>query len=252
MGIYRAYAIYLYFEQFNNSGVILMYVNAGRDFEKKSAKSGLSMPELIVTLGVVATIAALLITSIVSKIDETKNMVALRKIQNSLSQVTQLVVNDNMSPIYWDLKEYDYESAAKAYKYYKPYFQVLRECSNQAGCWKYPTTYLSGRVYLTSTEPYQYMFTLTDGMNVLVNVFSQAVIEDEFGVKVDGTSVVFIVDVNGDKRPNRIGTDIFAFVLRGETIVPAGEDSTYNCNTAGLGLACTARVMRDNYTISYY
>lgn len=230
----------------------MIHFTARRDFERISAKSGLSMPELVLTIAIVGTIAALLITNIVSAIDEKKNMVALRKIQNSLSQVTQLVVNDNMSPVYWDLKDYDYNSAAKAYKYYKPYFQVLRECSNQAGCWKYPTTYLSGKVYLTSTEPYQYMFTLTDGMNVLVNVFSQAVIQDEFGVKVDGTSVVFIVDVNGDRRPNRVGSDIFAFVLRDETIVPAGEDSTYNCNTAGLGLACTARVMRDNYSISYY
>lgn len=225
---------------------------AGKDLHINSAKSGFSMPELVVTLGIIGAIAALIISNIVNTIDEKKNMVALRKIQNSLTQVTQLVINDNMSPIYWDLKDYDYNSAAKAYKYYKPYFKVLRECSNQEGCWKYPTTYLSGKVYLRSTEPYQYMFTLTDGMNVLVNVFSEEVIEDEFGVKVDGASVVFIVDVNGDRRPNRVGTDIFAFVLRDDYIVPAGNDSSYNCNIAGYGLACTARVMKDNYTIKYY
>lgn len=218
----------------------------------KSEKSAFSLPDLLVALAVVGTIAALLISNIVSSIDETKNMVALRKLQSSLAQVTQLVINDNMSPLSWDLKDYDYESAAKAYSYYRPYFKVLRECANQTGCWKYPTKYLSGNIYLRDVEPYQYMFTLTDGMNVLVNVFSEEIVEEQFGVRVDGPSVVFIVDLNGDRRPNQIGTDIFSFVLRGETIVPAGHDSTYNCNTAALGLACTARVMRDDYKISYY
>ncbi len=222
------------------------------DFRKFSVKSAFSLSELLVALTIIGVIAALVITNIVSAIDEKKNMVALRKIQNSLTQVTQLVIVDNMSPLYWNLSEYDYNSAQKAYSYYRPYFKVLRECSNQEGCWKYPTKYLSGRVYLTHTEPYQYMFTLTDGMNVLINVFSKEIIEEEFGVRVDAPSVVFIVDVNGDRRPNQVGSDIFAFVLDEDRILPAGADSTYNCNTAGFGLACTARVMSDNWKISYY
>ena len=223
-----------------------------KGFQSKSAKSAFTLSDLLITLLVVGTIASLLISNIVSSIDESRNMTALRKMQSSLAQVTQLVINDNMSPLYWDLKDYEYESAERAYTYYKPYFKILRECSNEPGCWKYPTKYLSGKVYLTDVEPYQYMFTLTDGMNVLVNVFSEQIIREEFGVNVGSPSVVFIVDVNGDRRPNQVGTDIFAFVLRGETILPAGHDSSYNCNTAALGLACTARVIRDNYQISYY
>lgn len=222
------------------------------DFRKNSAKSAFALPDLLIALTIIGVIAALFISNLVASINEKRNMVALKKIQNSLTQVTQLVIVDNMSPLYWNLSEYDYESAQKAYSFYKPYFKILRECSNQQGCWKYPTKYLSGRIYLTHTEPYQYMFTLTDGMNVLINVFSKEIIEEEFGVKVSAPSVVFIVDVNGDKKPNQVGSDIFAFVLDEDRILPAGADSTYNCNTAGFGLACTARVMNDNWSISYY
>ena len=206
-------------------------------------RSGLTMSEVLFTLAIIGVIASLTIFGLVAKIGDTKNMAALKKFYSSISQVTMFVILDRSSPNYWGLDEYSQDSSALAFSYYKPYFKVVRECSNATGCWQYPTKFLSGKVYLKRAQMYQYMFTLVDGMNVIMNVYPRDIEKD---------SVVFIIDVNGNSYPNQMGRDIFAFVLNDSEIVPSGFDNTYNCNKAASGLTCTARVINDGWKITYY
>ena len=206
-------------------------------------RSGLTMSEVLFTLAIIGVIAALTTFGLVAKMNDVKNIAALKKIYSSISQVTMFVILDRSNPNYWGLDEYSY---------FKPYFKVVRECSNATGCWQYPTKFLSGDVYLRRAKLYQYMFTLVDGTNVIMNVYPKDVIKSEFGVNVDKDSVVFIVDVNGNAYPNQIGRDIFAFVLNGKEIVPSGTDNSYNCNRAASGLTCAARVINDGWKITYY
>ena len=214
--------------------------------------SGLTMSEALFTLAIIGVIASLTIFGLVAKISDAKNIAALKKIYTSISQVTMFVILDRSSPNFWGLDEYSQNSSALAFSYYRPYFKVVRECSNAAGCWQYPTKFLSGKVYLKRSMIYQYMFTLVDGMNVIMNVYPKDIVRSEFGVNVEKDSVVFIVDVNGNAYPNQMGRDIFTFVLNGSEIVPGGFDNTYNCNKAASGLTCAARVINDGWKITYY
>ncbi len=75
-----------------------------------------------------------------------------------------------------------------------------------------------------------------------------------------------LIDVNGNKAPNRIGNDIFLFALANNgQLVPAGSDA-YNNNifmdnfetyqeacqdNIDTGLSCAARVMADGWKINY-
>lgn len=215
-------------------------------------RSGLTMSEVLFTLAIIGVIASLTIFGLFAKISDTKNIVALKKIYTSISQVTMFVILDRSSPNYWGLDEYSQDSSALAFSYYRPYFKVVRDCSNATGCWQYPTKFLSGKIYLTRAQMYQYMFTLVDGMNVIINVYPKDIVRSEFGVNVDKDSVVFIIEVNGNAYPNQMGRDIFAFVLNDREIVPSGIDNTYNCNKAASGLTCTARVINDGWKITYY
>ena len=212
----------------------------------------MTLSEVLLTVTIIGVIAALTLSALSNKINEVKNLAGLKKIYTVLNQVTMFVILDRSSPNYWGLNEYSQDASGLAYSYYKPYFKVIRECSNQSGCWRYPTKFLSGKVYMRRAQFYQYMFTLVDGMNVLMNIYPKEVIQSEFGVNVSKDSVVFIVDVNGDGMPNQIGRDIFAFVLDGKEIVPSGNDNSYNCNRAASGLTCTARVINDGWKIKYY
>lgn len=221
-----------------------------RKFLKK--RSGLTISEALFTLAIIGVIAGLTIFGLLAKVNDSKNIAALKKFYTAVSQVTMFVMLDRSSPNYWGLDEYSQKSSAMAYSYYRPYFKVVRECSNATGCWQYPTKFLSGKVYLKNTKLYQYMFTLVDGTNVIMNVYPKDIIQSEFGVNVERDSVVFIIDVNGNAYPNQMGRDIFAFVLKGNEIVPGGLDNTYNCNKAASGLTCAARVINDGWKITYY
>ena len=71
-----------------------------------------------------------------------------------------------------------------------------------------------------------------------------------FGVTRNTLSnfVLFLVDVNGDKKPNKLGRDIFLFLLTQDGIVPAGADVSANdsdCKQGGAGYHCTARVIQE-------
>lgn len=210
-----------------------------------------TLPEFLITMAIIGFVASLTYTGLVRHANEQKNMVSIKKIYSVLSQVTLYVIKDRDSSIYWGLDKYSHNSSYLAFSYYKPYFKTIRVCSNDEGCWRYPSHYLSGQVYMRRTEFYNYMFTLADGMNVIMNVYPPEVIEKDFGVKIDRPSVVFLVDVNGDAFPNTMGKDIFAFVLRKDMIVPAGIDNSYNCNVKGTGLTCTARVIKDGWKMRY-
>ncbi len=210
------------------------------------------MPELLFSLAIIGAVFFITIFGIMLNINNTRNIVALKKAYSIINKVAVYVLNEDYSAAYWDLDSYSLSSATAAYAQFRPYFRVLRECSSEKGCWKYPTKFLSGKVYMARSQPYFYMFTLVDGMNIIMSVLPQDVVKSEFGVNVQKDSLVFIVDVNGDSFPNQMGRDIFAFVLKNDRIVPAGFDNTYNCNKVSSGLSCTSRVINDNWKITYY
>lgn len=217
-----------------------------------SKSTGSSMSELLFTLAIIGAIFSLVVFGFFLKYNNIQNLTALRKAYSIINQVAVRVVNQDDSPMYLDLNSYSYDSSALAYLYFRPHFRVLRECSSKKGCWKYPTKFLSGKVYMARSQPYFYMFTLLDGMNIIMSVMPKEIVLEEFGVNVQKDSLIFIVDVNGDRFPNQMGRDIFSFVLKDDRIVPAGFDSTYNCNKVSSGLSCTARVIGDNWRITYY
>lgn len=82
--------------------------------------------------------------------------------------------------------------------------------------------------------------------------------DSRFGVKLNGTTVGLLVDVNGDKLPNVLGKDIFAFVLKDDQLLPGGYDMTekqieQNCSLTGsggyAGTYCTVKAVRENFKL---
>lgn len=57
----------------------------------------------------------------------------------------------------------------------------------------------------------------------------------------------FIVDINGVRKPNRFGRDVFFFAaVDGKGIVPAGSgNKSADCNVGDKGITCAAKVLRE-------
>lgn len=217
-------------------------------------KKAFTLAEVLITLGIIGVVAAMTLPSIKQKIDARANMTALKKAYSILQQATNLAISEYENPVYWGMADNSVESVTQVYNYFKPHFNMMRECPNKPGCWGYPMKYLSGTTYWAAhnTTWFQYAFTLPDGVSVLIDIYPASQIQANFGLHdVDYDAAVFFVDVNSEKNPNQIGKDVFCFVVTKKGMVPAGRDSTSNCNEHGFGFECTSKIIQDGWTIKY-
>lgn len=221
--------------------------------KRNGIKSAFTLAEVLITLGIIGVVASLTMPSLNQKLQDQRNMSALKKGYSVLQQATNLAISEHEGPEYWGMVDNSVESVTNVYNYYKPYFNMMRECQNKPGCWGYPTKFLNGSVYWANhnTSWYQYAFTLADGMNVLIDIYPASSIRGDFGIDVDYDCAVFFIDVNADKLPNQIGRDIFAFVVTERGMQPAGINNMTNCTANSTGYQCASKIIKDGWTIKY-
>ena len=84
-----------------------------------------------------------------------------------------------------------------------------------------------------------------------MDIYEPTTLRTGFGNNVDMDCLVFWVDINADKLPNTIGRDIFAFIVTGRGLQPAGLDSTETCTPTGNGWSCVSKIIQDGWKIKY-
>jgi len=215
-----------------------------------------TLAEVLITLGIIGVVAALVMPSIINNVRDRELVTGLKKAYSVLSQATTSVVFDN--PVSgWNLADGNTAYAKEFYEYYKPYLKIAKDCGcaqYPTGCWSQDITkaltgvnYQYGRVGGSSTNACD--VRLADGTNVSFDFWSGS------GVGVTSALAVPIisVDVNGDKKPNMWGRDVFLFALTAESnrLLPAGIDNnSANCVTTGgsnlAGVQCAAKVLQED------
>ena len=106
-----------------------------------------------------------------------------------------------------------------------------------------PKPFYSGyQIYHSS-----YMIKLSDGSTVAV-LFAQ---NDGGGMFWPlyslGYKILYIIDVNGEQKPNKLGRDIFFLALDGKTgkIIPYNMEDMSDCTTSGKGESCAAKIISE-------
>lgn len=138
------------------------------------------------------------------------------------------------------------------YERIKPELKVIKECEDVAGCWHKGRTKALNSTNTDSRDSIGigngiFVFRLADGTNICIDDYNQNQMLPNFGYISQSSGYVFWIDTNGDKNPNTIGRDIFAFVLTKKGLVPAGIDSD-DCTTNKTihsGATCTAKVLAE-------
>lgn len=209
-------------------------------------KKSFTLAEVLITLVVIGIVAAISVPLIVNSNTETMYVSALKKNYSILSNAFKLS-NDYDYNYYsdWEHDDGNQDSIWQNYKYLKKYLFVLRECNDEEGCWttdisKAPNGEEAHAATTMGIGGSIVTFTLNDGTNVCLDYWAKKDIIAKFGVDEDlfDNTLSIWVDVNGDKKPNMLGRDTFAFILTKNGLVPAGSNNnSANCQTTGYDCA---------------
>lgn len=221
-------------------------------------KKAFTLAEVLITLGIIGIVAALTLPVLINSYKNKQTVTQLKKVYSILSQATILTQANNGEISDWNIKDNDDASTENIVYYYKPYLKLLKDCGKSAGCWS--TDEITGLDAISISRfdefrhsgglVYKYSIALVDGTFIVFDIYSDLNVLGISEKMPDGVNatMVFIVDINGLKNPNRVGRDIFAFALTKNGVVPAGisNDSEYcSKNISGLnsGIDCAAKVL---------
>ncbi len=206
-----------------------------------------SLAEILITLVIIGVIAAITVPSLINKTNNQEYVSRLKKVYSVLAQATNQIIAEEGTPRAdkggWA------SSTLNVYSLYKKKLIDAQDCSDAKGC------VLQGKLkYLDNSGT-----TATD--------FSQENISFRKLVLNDGTQVVFdeingecnatsmqdtdicaflFVDVNGSRKPNTLGRDVFYFIIKEKGLYPRGcADGYCNGPENAKGVGCGCKVLRE-------
>ena len=159
-----------------------------------SKKAAFTLAEVLITLGIIGVVAAMTIPTLISNYEKKFTSTGVRNFHSLMAQAYQLsmVENGNMETWSFPLNKSDKEQAKQFFdKYFSPYLHVLNECSDEDS--------IQEKFTNARTSP---VYTLKNGMQF---VFIPNAADNDY----EGKYVYLILDINGNKGPNRDGRDIF-------------------------------------------
>ena len=211
-----------------------------------------TLAEVLITLVIIGVIAAITVPSLINKTNNQETVSRLKKAYSTFAQATNLIIAEEGTPRAdkggWAT------NANNIYKMYKRHLNNAKDCNSQHGCFNQGTyKFLNGdednRDYNTSYDWYK--IVLADGVQV---AFSNDTVAD-CGRTIDGISTnvcaPIFVDLNGEKKPNTFGKDVFGFVIKENGLYPNGCDDERYCDAAsttgnfGKGYGCACKVLRE-------
>ena len=168
-------------------------------FSRKRA--AFTLAEVLITLGIIGIVAAITIPGLITKYEKKVAVDRVKKVYSILQNATTFSIQDNGPVLSWDwsLSAYDFLQ-----KYYFPYLKVIKSCSRHTEDKKPMCVYPSGLVSANGKSivmSYDAGFTIADGVTFYYASYPW--------------KGIFIFDINGRKKPNRTGRDLFAFRLYG-------------------------------------
>lgn len=212
----------------------------------KIKKTAFTLAEVLVTLIIIGVISAMTVPGLKRHAEMEEYAVGCKKAYSTLSNATKMVEMEHGDVKRWGKLDKQQKNLQKVYDYYSEKMNVIKYCqANTTGCWEQSTLLTgenAGNNYGIETNAIS--FTTADGMHWSISGGDPETVG--VGDAPDGSIIVW-ADINGNKKPNQIGSDVFSFVIdpaRG--VLPGGSDNEYeNCTSTGNGKDCAARVIKE-------
>lgn len=197
--------------------------------------------------------------AIIQKQNEKETVVRLKKSYTIASQAFMMAVNDHGTLDNWNLVDHlSPEGALNIMNKVAPYMKIMKNCGIKKGCLpdvQYKDINGNNSYNYNSSEDIWAKAQLNDGTVFLIQ--SAGDCDNIYYKGKQGICGGFLVDVNGARKPNRHGIDLFVFhITKNGLLVPGGDTSAisekhtfdYNCirgitDNFTAGGACTAWVL---------
>lgn len=213
-------------------------------------KRAFTIAEVLITLGIIGTVAALTIPNLIIETNEKELKTAFKSAYSNLSNATAQLKADNGGTL-----TNFFSSVPDMRDKYAYRLNISKSCDNSAtgGCW--PNTWQEMRKTGALAAPTSPGLILANG-TVLVFEDYFAASCNSSGTNVSATTSFpnvcsdIMVDINGSKKPNVVGKDIFYFWVLSDSLIPWGTQAddavsgsiaaSTTCATADGGWGCAA------------
>lgn len=215
---------------------------------KKVCLRAFTLAEVLITLVIIGIVAAITIPTLIQKQEEQQTVVALKKAYSTLSNAYNLAVKDDGTPDTWGLTGTT-AGAEKMLGEFSPYLKILKNCETSSGCVPNYKQF-NNDDYTNIDNSWHAKAQLADGTLLIASPYNSCDLYNWGDIPaLQNVCGEFYVDVNGFKKPNMWGKDMFLFNLTKYGIIPAGTaqyNSAYtfnNCNSHSSGFGCSAWVI---------
>lgn len=187
-------------------------------------KSGFTMAEVLITLGILAVVIAMTMPSLIMKYQEKEMVTRLKKVYSTLSNAYNEILYEHGKPDEWGISSYD-EVSLLFTKYIKKAKVCSRNSPQAKRCFNVSKRY--DLLKLTSGNTYNgaSSFIMNDGM--IAGFDAQVGVETALKCTELNYCFHIVVDLNGNKPPNQWGVDTFLFHVTKDKIVPRGALNTH-------------------------
>jgi type II secretory pathway pseudopilin PulG len=199
-----------------------------------------TLAETLITLLIIGIISSLVIPAIVQDSQNAELKTAWKKTYSDIYQAASRAAQDNAGTFVGFLTGDD----TTMLNLLKPYLHTTKQCLDNYTtgiCWHNDNTwyFLNGNLANDNYTP----IILYNGAGAIL---SNGTLLKFYTTGSSGSGYI-LVDVNGFKKPNTIGKDIFGIYLTINSIKPFGyQGSTFQntCSTSSSGLGCAAEYLK--------
>ena len=208
-----------------------------------SSKRAFTLAEVLITLGIIGVVAAMTIPTLMQKYQVKRTVALLKEDQAIISQMLKLAIEENGEPEGWlGLEGHGTESAKVLAEKLNPHWKLALDCGvddeNGDCVYNGEYKYLNGTPYMNYAKGETlYKVKLNNGTGITYYFYPNPF------------RIFFVVDVNGDKKPNVVGRDVFWFWYQTDKgLRPLGAPNEYydyrtDCQLNNKGVGCAYYVL---------
>lgn len=214
----------------------------------KAKKTGFTLAEVLITLGVIGIVAAMTLPALINNNRNKQLETAFKRSYSVLSQALDMYQAENGER----LIQSQASDQATLKGIMKNYMNVVSDCGDKSVVTDDNPLCIPKEKQLNSYKPFFNMSATLLGVYIFV---TKGFITNDGALWLFGPNGLIYVDVNGyNKQPNRVGYDLFQFQIDEKgRLLPMGaeganfNESKYPCSTAdkSYGLSCTIKAITE-------